>query len=86
MATLTIEHLEARELLDEWARQLAVDGAQRVTVRIETEMPHQAVEPRNDPAFGMWANHPSSEDATAFVDGLRRPRGPDVPAEGDPGR
>jgi hypothetical protein len=83
MATLIIEHLDARDLPDEWARQLAVDGAQKVTVRIETEAPE--TKPGGDPAFGMWADHPASADVTAFVDGLRRPRGPDVPAEGELG-
>jgi len=85
MATLIIEHLEARELPDDWARRLAVDGARKVTVRIETETPQHEAEPGHDPAFGMWANHPSSEAVTAFVDGLRRPRGPGAPPDREPG-
>ena len=84
MATLIIEHLDARDLPDEWARPLAVDGAQKVTVRIDTEA--SATAPGCDPAFGMWADHPASVDVTAFVDGLRCPRSPDVPAEGEPSK
>ena len=85
MATLIIEHLEARDLPEDWARQLAVDGGQKVTVRIETEAPpHGAAESRYDPAFGMWGDHPSMREVKAFVDELRKPRVPDVPSDSEP--
>lgn len=79
MPTLVIEHLKAKDLPKQWARDLKASPDQNVTVRIETEPEQTAAEETeafvtNDPAFGIWRDREDIGDVEAYVQRLRTPR------------
>ena len=79
MSTLVIEHLKAKDLPQQWARELNAGPEQKVTVRIETEQDAATADAgeafeTNDPAFGIWRDRRDIGDVEKYVRSLRAPR------------
>jgi len=78
MSMLVIEHVKVGDLPEAWRRKLQADADAKVTVRIESESVQLDEGARGLPcsAFGMWADHPDTEDVEAYVRAARAGRLP----------
>lgn len=70
MNTIVLEHVSISELPDAWRAKIAQSFNQRVTVRIEEEMPVESTVAQTTPAnplFGLWRNREDMDDVTAYL-------------------
>lgn len=80
MNAVVIEHVSVAELPPAWRAKLAavpeVQGAARVTVRIEAEGREEAATTAyaDDPLFGMWSDREDMVDVAGYVRGIRASR------------
>lgn len=76
MNAVEFKHVPVAELPEKWRAKLAKAGSATVTVRIEEEpqVPPADEFTTDDPAFGIWRDHESTADVTAYVRKIRQPR------------
>lgn len=81
MTMMVIEHVKASELPPQWAEHLQAKPDETFTVRVETEgarvAPSASSLPGDEqamPAFGIWHDHPESQDVQAYLCKLRATR------------
>lgn len=76
MNAVVIEHVPVDELPPAWRERMAKVTGALVTVRIEEEAQVVPAEEftTDDPAFGIWRDHPDTADVAAYVRKIRQPR------------
>ncbi len=67
MNTIVIEHVRISELPEAWRAKIAQPFNQRVTVRIEEEMPVESSAVQSNPLYGLWRDRDDMVDVAAYV-------------------